>query len=414
MAGDELDLPILFKTLAAAGQAAQGNSPYAPFQQALDAVQWNPYQRTVNQSAALPAHLRAAIPDTSKFAYSPGEQAIAGLIKGVLGKGLDEANQGYMQDQQGQALSLMKSVLGGGQIPDQTPQDMSDDAFASLRNNLGAMQLGSGLAAAQAGREDTRKMKEQLLLKAVESGQMSPDDAMAAATGAHVDASGENPIAAKRAAARLTDPKWDWIKTDKDFNKALEVNQQLNLEVPTNFQQQLEKVDKLNEQAGLILPLVKKIESTLTPDQKELNWAQIKAKKILPASDVQLLESSFAPFTAALVSSGQQGRFPQVEFQAFTNALAGDVPLARGLTSKRIADYTNIAKSGIENSLKGYARPGGKYEQSAKFLLDNSKDMLAPIKTPSAAPSPLDYEHTDDGYAKYKSDLDAWRKDNAG
>lgn len=352
-----------------------------------------------------------------------------GLMVGALsGFGKREAyNDAYSRYSQSPLIKALQASGGGDQYGQDsrpaswTPQTGQQDAL------MGALQLQTQQAQKdrQTGMQD--KLTEALLPKVVD--QVGPSAAANAFSGA-TDSKGNvdfnklstllqgngsgaatTPLQDLASKAGLNDNLSKLVKQPADIATYLKIQQTQqnsnNTDLDDYTQKKLEALGNLRSQANNVLPIINRLESSLSPDQKLMNLAQLKAAGILSTSDIAVLQASVPAFSAATQAAGGSGRFPKSEFDALNKNIDDTGVIANGGVSQKILGMANDAIDSTSRGLQNLARPGGKRASAASDALNQYSDQLAHLNMPQ--PTPLNVTAVKDGTTYQRFSDGTWR-----
>lgn len=393
----------IYKALTQADQVAAADNPYVPFQGVSDDL-----------SKALMQHLAedSGRPDAFRH-YSTGDAIGAALINGLISGATHELGDNSRASQNDLARSVLSDSLAGKTVL--RPDGMNPSVFSNLQNSASVFQAQQKLEQQDEARKSIFANPEKVLtakmmgidlpgmaglstsaalpLEADATGAPQLQDYVAKAGGdltlarqmmkEDYDKSLLKGQAQKLAAVYKLEPAIaDSFSTPGEVRDYLNQRRASNKDLPTQVNGQLTNMISLDATARKILPLVHKIESALPADGTPVeNALQVAIQsKVIPASDLKVLQAEFPTLSAAIAQASSTGRVPLAEMHAL-DQLMGNAPVARGELSSFLIDNINGKKKGFEQRVRSYDRADGIYQQAAQAMMDGNASVFAPLES---------------------------------
>lgn len=375
----------------------------------------NPYF----QSEAVPNALQGTItkdvgqtdPITGKPLYSTGGLAAASAVNGLFGGILKGLGDRYQADISNDYANTLGDLLV--RHDSSNSRGLPQSIFNVANNNAGLFKLSQDLTDSQKDRDnrskialetDPRALKAKFLTSAVSRGAMSPAEAMAALSGEIPTSTDSSEGLKKYAQLRNVEIPEGVTLSKGQIDKLAAQDLSNSKELSDSTLAEFDAVQRAKDSASRVLPMVQKIESSLTPDQKNLSWAEIKAQKLLPVNDISLVEQELSKLSNDLSNANPKNRVPAKEIDNLHSILSSDAPLAAGVSSGRIKAFTDQITSGFQQRINSKTYPGSPQAKAARFLLDQNSDVFNPLVGAISKPDPKDY---DDPLA-YKTAKQSW------
>lgn len=168
----------------------------------------------------------------------------------------------------------------------------------------------------------------------------------------------------------------EWDSKTRSWKTVSRSSKTADAAMPQAFHSLPGEVNTISNQAKEAMDLAKRIESQLG-DNPQINWAEVKARELIPAGEIQALESALGPLSMTYAKISQGSRPSDADMRAISNFLSGATPMARGDLSKRLRSVINNIKDQARMNIEGY-KGVPRYAGDADFILKQYADTFKP------------------------------------